>query len=136
MTHIKEKLGISDLMLSIFGIIVIFSIACFIGEDQTEDQIRFEAKITIKTKDVEDFKALEAEEVKVVEVERRPLKFQKFKVTLEVTIEKPQDDDYVRSETNKLIGLATSLANDKNIKVIKLEGVSVRNNKTFDISLD
>jgi len=137
MPHIKEKLGIDEFVLLIIGIVVIFSVVFFVNNKifkQTKE------KITIETiKPVKDFKDLEAEETieEAVEVvNRRPLKFQKFKVTIEIMTEKPQDDSYVRNKTNKLIGLVKSLSDAKDIEIIKLEGVSIRNNKAFDISLD
>ena len=67
---------------------------------------------------------------------RRPSKFRKFRVVVEITTKEPKDDNYVKQETNKLIGLAKSMGAD-DLRVIKLEGISVRKDKeqSFDIDL-
>lgn len=69
---------------------------------------------------------------------RRPLKFRKFRVIIDIYSKDPQDDRFVRQETERLFKLAKSVSNVKDIKIIKLQGVSVRKDKEkiFDISLD
>ena len=68
--------------------------------------------------------------------ERRPLRFRKFRVVVEIYSEEPRDDNYVREETKKLVKLAKSVSDVKDIKIIELQGVSVTKSKAFDISLE
>jgi hypothetical protein len=74
---------------------------------------------------------------------RRPLKFKKFRVIVEITTEKSEDGSHVRKETDKFVNLAKSMGLTKSmgangLKVVKLEGVSTREDKEqiFDINLD
>jgi len=68
--------------------------------------------------------------------ERRPLRFRKFRVVVEIYSEEPRDDNYVREETKKLVKLAKSVSDVKDIKIIELQGVSVTKGKAFNISLE
>jgi hypothetical protein len=69
---------------------------------------------------------------------RRPLKFRKFRIVVEIESEEPRDDDYVKKEIDKLISLIKSVSEVKNIKINKLVGVSVRKDeeRIFNINLD
>ena len=70
--------------------------------------------------------------------QRRPLKFKKFRVVVDIICEEPRNDDYVREETKKLVKMVGAVADAKDFKIKKLQGVSVRKDKekTFEISLD